>query len=173
MDNIFESIMRSEVGHQTLSQIQGRNLSLTLGVITDVADPDKLNRVRVLLPSEGGKSITPWYYRMVTMTRLAMPIDLVGRTAVCGYINGDPHEGIVLGIMVNALTTMNQDEEELLYRLGTSSISVKDKSIVLSTGNVKLEMTENDITINGKSVLTIGSKDTRNDLTVERGWVTT
>lgn len=162
--------MSSEVGSQTLSQLHGRNMSLTLGQIANVVDPEGHNRMQVLLASEGGKSLTPWYYRAIPMTRLSIPVDLLGRTAVCGYIDGDPHEGVVLGILVNNLTPMNTQEDELLYRLGSSSVSIKDGTIVLSTGNVELKITENDATINGKSLLTIGSKDTDNDTSNYRGW---
>jgi hypothetical protein len=162
--------MSSEVGHQTLSQLHGRNLSLTLGQIINVADPDNLNRVQVLLASEGGKSASPWYYRMVPISRLAIPIDLVGKTAVCGYLDGDPHEGVVLGILVNELTRMNQSQEQLLYQLGASMVSIKDKEIKLSTGNIDFVITDSDIQINGKSVLTIGSKDSHNDTSTLKGW---
>lgn len=170
LDNIFNVLMATESSAQTISQLQGRNLSLTLGQIVSVNDPEGFNRIQVFLASEGGKSLSPWYYRMLALSRLSMPLDLTGATAVCGYIDGDPHEGIVLGLLVNGLTKMNQSEEELLYQLGSSFVSIKDGAIALSTGNVTLTLSDNDITINGKSILTLGAKDSNGHTAIEKGW---
>ena len=170
LDNIFNVLMATESSASTLSQLTGRNLSLTLGQIVNVDDPLENNRIQVFLASEGGKSLSPWYYRMLPISRLSMPTDLTGATAVCGYIDGDPHEGVVLGLLVNDLTKMNQKEEELMYRLGSSSVSVKDGAITFSTGNVTMTLTDSDLTINGKSVLTIDAKDTQGHQAILKGW---
>ena len=83
---------------------QMERVGLTLAVVTNVSDPDKLNRVKCLPIENENKEETDWCYVMAPMGgkecgQFFFPN--VNDLVVLGYLNGDPHRPMVLGAYWN------------------------------------------------------------------------
>lgn len=79
-------------------------VGLTLAVVTNVSDPDKLNRVKCVPVENDQDEETDWCYVMAPMGgkecgQFFFPN--VNDLVVLGYLNGDPHRPMVLGAYWN------------------------------------------------------------------------
>ena len=79
---------------------QMERVGLTLAVVTNVSDPDKLNRVKCVPVENDQDEETDWCYVMAPMGgkecgQFFFPS--VNDLVVLGYLGGDPHRPIVLG----------------------------------------------------------------------------
>ena len=83
---------------------QMERVGLTLAVVTNVSDPDKLNRVKCVPVENDQDEETDWCYVMAPMGgkecgQFFFPN--VNDLVVLGYLNGDPHRPMVLGAYWN------------------------------------------------------------------------
>ena len=113
-----------------------------LGVVTDVADPDSLNRVKIkLLAYDGFDSQDSEYWARVAVpfagdNRGAFMIPDVGDEVLVSFINGDPRFPVIIGSMWNG----NNSAPETL---GGNGDSVDRWSIVGKQGTrIAIEETQ-------------------------------
>ena len=83
---------------------QMERVGLALAVVTNVSDPDKLNRVKCVPVENDQDEETDWCYVMAPMGgkecgQFFFPN--VNDLVVLGYLNGDPHRPMVLGAYWN------------------------------------------------------------------------
>ena len=173
MDNIFSALASAESALNIARDVQGRAMSLCLGIIANTDDPYGMGRVQVTLAAHGGKSVSPWYQRMTPMDNLYPPNYLLGRTAVCGYIDGNPNIGVVLGVLVNEVNKLQSPQpHNFNYYVGQTSISIDpDNGVTIKCGNgMELKITPTTVTICGKDVTVLGAKDTDHETLIEKGY---
>lgn len=176
MDNIFGALAAAESALNIARDVQGRSMSLCLGIIANTADPYGIGRVQVTLSAHGGKSLSPWYQRMVPLDNLYPPDLLIGRTAVCGYIDGNPNIGVVLGVLVNDVNKLQEPQpQNFNYYVGQTSICLEpDNGVTIKVGNsMVVVITPDTVKICGKDVTTLGAKDTSNDTLITKGYSAT
>jgi hypothetical protein len=175
MDSIFSVLSAAESASQVIRDIQGRSVSLCLGVIANTEDPKGEGKVQVKLATHGGKSLSPWYHRMVPLDNLYPPNYLLGRTAVCGYVEGDPNTGIVLGVLMNAVNRMETPQpKQLNMFVGETGITIDpDEGVTVKVGEgIVLKVTRDTVSINGKDVTVVGAKDSDADTLISKGYST-
>lgn len=83
-------------------------MGLALGVVTNITDPEKLNRVKCLPVENDSQEETDWCYVMTPFggkARGQFFFPNVDDLVVLGYLGGDPHRPIVLGACWNTETT--------------------------------------------------------------------
>lgn len=133
--------------------------SLTYGVVIDTNDPEGLRRLRCKVPNQG-TGLTDWLY-YITPLGIFPALPEVGTTVLIGYIDGSVHNGAVIGIVNNTLHTVNTVSNTVI-RNGDSTIEL------LEDGTINI--TAKNVTINGKSITTVGARDSRNDTIVTKGY---
>ena len=173
MDNIFHALMQAESAINTIREVQNRRLSITLGVITNTNDPQGNNRLQVNLAADGGRSTSPWYYRMVSLDNQYPPAFLLGRTAVCAYVDGNPNIGVVLGVLLNDVNKLATPQPtQFNYFVGDTSLSLDpDQGVTIKVGPyMTVVITPTTVSINGQDVTVLGGKDSRNDTLVYKGY---
>lgn len=176
MDSIFGILSQAETALSTIRDIQGRNVSLCLGVIANTEDPQGEGKIQVRLSAHGGKSLSPWYYRMVPLDNMYPPNFLLGRTAVCGYVDGDQNTGVVLGVLMNQVNRMETPEPKRFnYFVGETGITIDpDDGVTIKVGDqMVLKVTSSTVTIAGKDVTVVGAKDSDGDTIVTKGYTVT
>jgi hypothetical protein len=124
------------------SDIQG----IMYGIVADIKDPLKLQRVQVYDQSKGGEYKSDWLMRGLPFTSFSPPMPKVGDLVIFGYIMGDPHHGCYLGVVVNNVNKPVGDDKDFTIVLGGATVSIK-----ASTGDVKVETT-GKVDVKGKTV---------------------
>jgi hypothetical protein len=153
---LFDSITKANAG------LSGRVQGIEYGIVNNIDDPLAVGRVQCLDTSKG-KSSTDWLVRLMPFNFLSPPLPRVGDVVLIAYINGDPHNGLYLGVVQNTLNYPQGDGNNLILDIGSTRVSFEPSGAIAVTG-------VNSVTINGKEVLTIGSVDTRGDANNTKGW---
>ena len=183
---LFDTIIKATADS---GNIQG----LQYGIIADIDDPLKLQRIQVYDQAKGGKFKSGWLMRGLPFTNFSPPVPKIGDLAIFGYIMGDPHHGCYLGVVVNKSNKPVGDDRDFTIHLGSAKVSIHASTgdvTVETEGNVKLKgkeillegdkVTFNSPDINlgnpgsaklaGKSLVVEGAKDTDNDTIIDKGW---
>jgi uncharacterized protein involved in type VI secretion and phage assembly len=142
----------------------GRVLGSVLGIVTDNDDPMGFNRIKVTTGDKGGLSETYWVMCIGAGTGITLPRPLIGSTVVIGYLNGDPHLPVYLGVLHNGLN-VPQATDSVVFEVDENK-----GSIVFKVGTTQVVISGEGVSINGKQVAVLGAKDTRNDTLISRGY---
>ncbi|MFI7079055.1 phage baseplate assembly protein V [Micromonospora sp. NPDC049903] len=141
---------------------------VTLGTVTDVADPDGLGRVRVELPAYGGADagwlavLCPGAGRGKGLVALPDPQDAV----LVALPGGEPASGVVLGALFGAVTPYDTGVDDgrarrwSLRTSGGQQVVVDDvaRSLRLSTdGGSWLELTPDLVTLHAAADLVLSA----------------
>ena len=97
----FQAALNS-VGYTLERQME--RAGLALGVVTNVSDPNELNRVKCVLVENDQNEETDWCYVMAPLGGQGCGqffFPKVNDLVVLGYLNGDPHRPMVLGAYWN------------------------------------------------------------------------
>lgn len=262
MSNFLDAIAQSSRLASQSAELVNRIYGLQIGIVSDNRDPLKQRRIKVSPQSKAGLAPTDWLAHCNPSPSMDAPIPAVGATVFFMFLDGDPHDGVWLGVTHNDTNppdptqtdpvndnaieipgndrrtvvldgtyqvvgdrtdetdrnhkvqvgdkfnlTTQQGEITITAELnqvvvkGQTQVRFEDGSggyIVMSGGALRFgnasgqewvlggaSGTEwvwnangsaisvvgaSDFTIAGKSVLTVGSVDTRNDTNVTRGW---
>lgn len=153
----------------------GRVPSIGVAPIREVDEATGL--VRVSLPATGGKSLSPWLWRLTGANGLTLPRYNVGDTLVYGMHDDSPNTGFQLGIVQNAVNPPSETDRYTLL-IGDSSmviteslitLSVKGTVITIEDGKIDIKGVES-FKVNGKEVSTVGATDSDGDSIVTKGW---
>lgn len=170
MDNIFSALFDAHNISTELADLRGRQYGLQLGIVLDNEDPSNYGRVKATVASLGAKFVTDWLLRLVPLPSASNPVPNIGDTIVIGYLDGDPHQGVYLGVVQNALNPVLAGADSLALVVGNSQISVMPDTIQLAVEDMVLTISNTGVTLNGQDLVTIGARDTRNDTIVTRGY---
>ncbi|MFB2876871.1 phage baseplate assembly protein V [Floridanema aerugineum] len=197
MDDIYQALSQAGKAFHDVQELIGRSQGIQSAVVLRTEDPDGYGRIQVLLPSKAARSESDWIYRLMPWHGLSVPDPLPGDVAMVGFLDGDPHKGVLLGIVTNDSNPADQEkrwryylgekvflvvaEKYLSYQVGNTLIyqDAENDSVTLKAGDTTLKIDKNgdvnftnikNFRINGKQVLTIGSKDDDGDYSITRGW---
>lgn len=168
-----------------LSETLGRDFSTLFGIVTDREDPEGRGRIKVALPSKGGRFQTDWLDRSVTTDYFSPPVPAVGTTVEVTFRDGDPHKGVYSGVIQNDINPATAPDnfdlsvgnvrlkitpDTLTLHTAEAIVSVLADRIELSVGSTKLEVADGSVAINGRQVATVGARDDDSDILISRGW---
>lgn len=179
MEKLFKAIYDGNQAARQTQDLLGRAYGVQLAVVADTQDPLKLGQIRVMMPSKGGKTISDWLQRLMPWYGLSVPDLSVGDTVVVAFIDGNPHQGVYLGVLQNIVNPA-YDGDRLLYNIGGSQLSLDNQgTLSFVTDSCQMTITRQgavefsgvtSFKINGKQVATLGAKDSDGDSLVTKGW---
>lgn len=150
IEEFFNDIFRALEHTRATSNLPG-SLFSGLGIVIDNQDPDSNLRVKVRYPNGQESDWVPYAAPFYGFYPDRPPI---GTTVLISYVNGDPTRPVYTGVLVNALNP-NQGSEG---------------ATTLVAGRTKLAIGDDNVSIDGKQVVTVDGKDTRNDTIDRKGW---
>ncbi len=174
-------------------------LGIQYGIVADIADPLKLQRVQVYDQAKGGNFKSDWLIRGLPFTSFTPPVPKVGDLVIFGYILGDPHHGCYLGCAVNQNNKPVGAEDDITVVLGSTTIKVtlsgnvtvsgaksvevkatkvtidSSEELTLKTPKLTIESPNIDVTtssykVAGKQIATVSAVDSRGDSLTSKGW---
>ncbi len=176
---IFKALVEAQSAHKVTADLLGRSFGCSLAVVSDVADPLSIGRIRVMLASKGARTQTDWLFRLTPTKLVSVPLVDIGDTVVVSFINGDPNSGVYLGVLNNKPQPPDKETTYTVSTNGETKITQTPEHISLVTGQSSLKLTSDgkleisgvtSAMINGQQVATIGAKDTHNDTLITKGW---
>lgn len=150
MQNLFDDLIAA---NRPSGLIQG----LSFALVAAVDDPLGIQRVQVLDTSKGGIHKTDWLFRALPFTQYSPPVPRVNDLVVIGYINGNPHQGCYLGVVVNNNNKPVGGNSDLTVFLGGAKITLDASGNLNALGlqQVRLECAKDiEATAAGKATLT-------------------
>jgi phage baseplate assembly protein gpV len=162
MNDFFDYILKQP---ETSEDILG----LQYGIVATSEDPLGLGRIQVYDQAKGGQYKSDWLFRALPFTSFTPPVPTKDDLVVFGYINGDPHQGCYVGVVVNNNNKPVGASKDFTIVLGGAKVVIEgatgrvkvetsaDVSIVSSGGNVKVEGT--NVTIKGANLTLEGTTE--------------
>ena len=155
--------------------LAGRVVGLQIGVVVDVADPLKLNRIQVTTADKGGLTASTWCFMVSAGKGVTAPQPTIGDTAVIAYLEADAHKPVCLGILHNAINPpiidgnhiFLPDSQTFSATVGQSALVMDKDSITLSQGSVVLKIANGIATINGKDIAVVGGSTNNGKITTK------
>lgn len=108
--NILQTLADAQKASAYALEARDRQYALMFGVVTDNQDPNNLRRIKVSLEGKGGLVSTDWVMAMRLIPNLDPPLPQVGTSVIVAAIDGDPHDLIWLGPVINQ--TNPQDDRQ-------------------------------------------------------------
>lgn len=99
--NIIELLAELNRLKAQLHELTHRVYGVQIGTVTDNRDPLNLRRIKVAPQSKGGVHTSEWLLHCNPDPGRDAPIPRVGSTAFYQFLDGDPHDGIWLGVAHN------------------------------------------------------------------------
>ena len=125
--DMFADIIKA---NQPSGLIQG----ISIGVVSDVADPLSMQRVQVQDMTKGSKSESDWLFRLLPFTSYSPPVPKVNDLVVIGYIDGNPHKGCYLGVIVNQNNKPVGGNDDLTIVLGGATVKLTSSGVLTAVG---------------------------------------
>lgn len=173
------------------SELVGRMpFSIVKGIVTANNDPDELRRIKATTAIMPGID-TPWLQRLM-IPGVDFPVVEIGSTVLILYEESNPLVGFYIPMnnevnapmnKANPLLDLNADIPGIIdiqASDGACRIKIENDTVTID-GNVtingdliingNLEINgATSASINGKQIATMGAKDNRNDIIIEKGW---
>lgn len=109
MQGIFEILQRAQTGNQNALDQSGRNIYPTLGVVTDIDDPEKARRIKVADPA-APQINSHWLRRILPYSELDPPLPTIGQTVICQWVDGDSTNGWYLSLVNDTNPPFNKKD---------------------------------------------------------------
>lgn len=177
MEDLFRAIYAGAKAAQSTQDLHGRVYGIQLAVVADVADPLNLGRIKALLPSKGAKTLTDWLTRLMPWHGVSAPVLTLGDTVAIAFVDGDPHQGVYLGVLQN-LINPTYGADKWVYTMPKSQLAIDSEgTLVYTSGDTKMVVSPgyisfsgvNSFTLNGKEVVVVGAEDSDGDVIVNSG----
>lgn len=84
-----------------LAELTNRIYGLQIGIVTDNRDPLNQRRIKVSPQSKAGLAPSDWLSHCNPAPAMDAPIPVVGSTVYFQFLDGDPHDGVWLGVTHN------------------------------------------------------------------------
>lgn len=171
----------------------GTITGVSLGIVANTDDPEQMQRIQVYDMTKGGTYVSDWMFRLLPFTQFSPPLPKLNDLVLVGYINGDPHQGCYLGLMVNKKNVPVGANNDFTIVVGGTKISltlagdvavegaksvsinasdkvtVESAELVFKAGSVDFQDCSS-FKVGGKQVATLGAKDNTGDTIVTKGW---
>lgn len=144
--DFFADIIKA---NQPSGTIQG----ISLGIVADTNDPLKLQRIQCMDMTKGGQTLTDWLFRLLPYTQYSPPVPKPNDVVVIGYIDGNPHKGCYLGVVVNKANKPVGEDSDLTIVIGDATIRLKATGELTAIGlkSAKIEAKE-DVSVKAKNI---------------------
>lgn len=183
MMTLFENISQANKDDGLLQGLQW-------GIVADNDDPLKLQRLQVYDAAKGGGFKSDWLIRALPFTSYSPPVPKVGDLVAFGYIGGNPHYGVYVGVAVNQNNKPVGGDRDLTIVLGSTSVSLSSQGAAVVKGATFVTVEATNITlkgntiidgslsitnastaqIQGKQIATVGAGDTAGHTIINKGW---
>ncbi len=176
---IFKAMLQAEQANLATRDLEGRSFGVTFAVVADIEDPLRLNRVRVMLPNNGAKTLSDWLVRVTPTKFYSAPLVSIGDLVLVSFVNGDPKNGCYFGHINNVPQPPAVDTSATVTAQGDTGYIQTNDSITLVAGQSSFKLTKDgtleisgvsSVTINGQQVATVNAVDTDGDRIVSKGW---
>lgn len=101
MTSIIELLAELNKLKAQINELTHRTYGLQIGTVTDNRDPLNLRRIKVAPQSKGGIHTSEWLIHSNPDPGRDAPLPHVGSTVFYQFLDGDPHDGVWLGIAHN------------------------------------------------------------------------
>ena len=166
--DLFKALAQGSQASQVTSELASRAYGLQLAVVVSTDDPMSQGRVQVALPDKGGRYTSDWLWRLTGWSGSSPQVPNLGDTVVVGFLNGDKHQGVYLGVLQNLVNPATSNDT-WTFSIGSTTLTIDSDGVTIDSPKVTLT-SQTSVSIEGKEVATLGAKDTRNDTLVTRGW---
>lgn len=112
MASILEVLSVAQKASQFALEMQGRSFGLQFATVTNNRDPLNLRRIKCTSEAKGGLTETDWLMAMRLIPNYDPPMPEVGTSVVIGFVDGDPHDGIWLGPVVNRTNPQDNSQAD-------------------------------------------------------------
>lgn len=133
MNYLLDLLAESRASAEYALDLKGRSLSLMFATCTNNKDPLGMRRIKVALESKAGLVDSDWALRLPINPYHDAPLPLPGTSVLVAAIDGDPHDLVWLGAIMN--DTNPADDQQRDY--------VNDNSLTVP-GDNKLKIDRND-----------------------------
>ena len=139
---------------------------LTIALVTDNKDPDKLGRVKVQYPTLGGQVESGWVrivWGAAGKERGVVALPEVNDEVVVGFEHGDVRRPFVLGVLFNGKDTPGADLVKATSSLAARfprdlDVATKEKTLLASDKGVTVKTTQGPIEVtSGKEMKLVAS----------------
>lgn len=125
--DLFADLVRANMPTGTIDGI-------SFGLVANVTDPLKLQRLQVYDMTKGGQHTSDWLFRLLPYTSYSPPVPQLNDLVVVGYIDGNPHKGCYLGVVVNNKNKPVGSDSDLTLILGNAKIELLIDGTMIATG---------------------------------------
>jgi hypothetical protein len=157
MQKIFDILTSAEKAAR--SNNEGRIFGLMFAIVTNNQDPMNMRRVKVTLESKGGQTQTDWALAMRLIPNYDPPMPAIGTSVIVAAIDGDPHDLVWLGPVVNNTNPQDGEQSDPLndnsQTIPGASSEAIGKSWSFSTGEDWTGKVGNDMEIDIEKTCTI------------------
>ncbi len=101
MSQILSSLAELNRLKSQLAELTNRIYGLQIGIVTDNRDPLNQRRIKVSPQSKAGLAPSDWLSHCNPAPAMDAPIPAVGSTVYFQFLDGDPHDGVWLGVTHN------------------------------------------------------------------------
>lgn len=159
MSKLLRLLSQSAIANQYANENRLRTFGLMRCICTDNAPPpDKPRHIRVTTGAKGGKTQTYWIQPMRLIPFYDPPMPPIGSTVICACIDGNPHDMVWLGNVINDTNPEFEQDDP-----------VKDSSQTIPGNNTtKIEGNESNTVVGNKSVLIQGEYNTKSERSEHR-----
>lgn len=155
---LFDAISKALV-----DPTEGRMIGTSLGIVTATDDPLELHRIKVTTGDKGGLTESYWVYATCYAPGVTLPPPKLGDTVILGYLDGNPHQPVYLGLLHNTVNPPAQ-VDGIVFDLGL------EQTMTFRVGGNVMVFSKTGITINSRQVAVVGATDSRGDTLVTKGW---
>jgi hypothetical protein len=152
MSDLIQAIAGAMKASREAMRHEGRCYGFYRGVVTDNAptDPTQIAQrsIKVVVPSLGPTN-TNWLQRVNLAPATDPPLPRIGDTVLCGFIAGNPHDGVWFG----SLTNLRNPPFEQADPIADNSKTIPGDSMTAVMGNCQ------DLTIGHREQETQGNFD--------------
>ena len=164
MSLLTDLLSRLATMETKLNTMLDKSSYLQIATVTDNDDPMNLRRVKVTREIQAGQSNSYWAYCGRSLTHIDEPLPEIGSTVLCGLIDGDPHQVVILKTISNDTNPTDEEQtnpinDHTTAVRGTERINVTENQITKIGGNQN-EHVDGDIETRSDHKVVISAKTT-------------
>jgi|GEM_PF-1673385 hypothetical protein len=159
-----------------IQDLTSRTFGLQVGIVCDNSDPLNQRRIKVTPQSKAGLATTDWLAHCNPSPAMDAPIPLVGSTVYFQFLDGDPHDGVWIGITHNDTNPSDPTQSDPVNDCaveipGNDRRTVVGEATYQVTGNRDDEV-EGNLTVDVGGNLAISTRFGEIDLSAQENQIT-
>lgn len=136
--NILQTLADAQKASAYALEARDRQYGLQFATVTDNQDPNNLRRIKVTTEAKGGLVSTDWVMAMRLIPNLDPPLPQVGTSVIIAAIDGDPHDLVWLGPVIN-MTNPQDDRQSDPINDNSQTIPGDNRKEVGGMSELKIE----------------------------------